>query len=300
MKKLRLTLSALVLLAAPCLAQYQFTQVNFPGAAQTEVIAINNERQYVGASIDADGTNHAIFFDGHTLSLLDPNGVVGENFSFALSINNSGDIAGGYFDSSNVAHGFLFAGGHVTNIDFPGATGTFAFGVNDRHEVIGVYADTTTVQHAFLLRNGVFTNIDLPGGAGNTPTTPFSINNSSEIVGQFVNVAGTTGHGYLEFRDGQFSTYDALGAPANSTFFISINNLNQILGAWVDANSVNHNFVLSQDSFHNFNVPKSFGAIQVSGQTINDLGDIVGWFADSQNVQHGFIARLDASENPGH
>ena len=61
MRKLGFPFAVLVLMVAPCLAQYKFTKVDFPGAAQTEVIAINNNWQYVGASIDANGTNHAIY-----------------------------------------------------------------------------------------------------------------------------------------------------------------------------------------------------------------------------------------------
>lgn len=110
MKRFAFTAISLALLVTPLCAQstraqsipknnpgqYSFTQVDFPGAAQTNLIAINDNRQYVGASIDADGTNHAIYFNGTTLSLLDPGGVVGSNFSFALSLNLRGDIVGGY------------------------------------------------------------------------------------------------------------------------------------------------------------------------------------------------------------
>jgi uncharacterized membrane protein len=301
MNRLSCTLATLALLVAPCLAQYKFTQVDFPGAAQTNLIAINDLRQYVGASIDGDvnQTQHAIFFDGKTLSRLDPNGVVGTNFSFALSLNLRGDIVGGYFDGAGNAHGFLYNDGNVTTIDFPGASGTFAFGINDRREIIGVYADAAG-QHAFSLRKGVFKNTDLPGGVS---TTPFSINDFSEVVGQFATVANSpAGHGYLELKNGKFTTYDAPQAPPNSTFFISINNLNQILGTWLDTNvpARNHNFLLTDGKHRAFNLPKSFGATQVSAQTLNDEGDIVGFFSDAQGVQHGFIARHDCERSLSH
>src|SRR5215831_13956361 len=215
----------LALIAMPCVAQYKFSRVDFPGAAQTNLFAINDNRQYVGASIDASGTNHAIYFDGNILSLLDPNGVVGANYSFGLSLNLRGDIVGGYIDTSNVDHGFLYNGGKVTTIDYPGALGTFAFGINDRRDIIGIYTDSNKAQHAFLLRKGVFKNIDLSGAI---TTTPFSINDWTEIAGQYQNVPNTIGHGYLELKNGRFTTYDAPHAPPNSTFFISINNLQQI------------------------------------------------------------------------
>ena len=285
----------LALLTVPSLAQYKFTQVDFPGAAQTNLFAINDKRQYVGASIDANGTNHAIYFDGNTLSLLDPDGVVGTNFSFALSLNLQGEIVGGYVDTLNVSHGFLYSRGNVTTIDYPGAAGTFAFGINDRDEIIGIYSDSSG-QHAFLRRDGAFKTIDLAGGV----TTPFSINDWGEIVGQYENVANTTGHGYLELNNGKFTTYDAPQAPPNSTFFISINNFNHILGAWLDTNSTFHNFLLVDGKYRSFNLPQSFRPSQVSAQTINDFGDIVGWFADPQKVQHGFLALHKCDPDPGH
>jgi uncharacterized membrane protein len=295
MKRLAFAVLVLALLSAPCLAQYKFKQVDFPGAPQTNLFAINDNGQYVGASIDAALTNRAIYFDGKTLSLLDPEGVIGRNFSFALSLNLEGDIVGGYIDASQVSHGFLFRDGNVTTIDFPGASGTFAFGINDRREIIGIYADNTNAQHAFLLRNDVFTNIDLPGGV----TTPFSINNLSEIVGQFEDVPNTIGHGYLELKNGKFTTYDVPQAPPNSTFFISINNFQQILGTWVDAQKEFHNFLLIEGEYRDFDLPQAFHASQVSAQTINDSGDIVGFFTDSQGLQHGFIATREGDENSG-
>ena len=283
-----LTLLAVLGFAQSGMAQYKFTRVNFPGAAQTEVIAVNDAGHYVGASIDADTTNHAIYFDGKTFSKLDPNGPVGTNYSFALSINTHGDIVGGYFDAANLAHGFLYSDGNVTSIDYPGSTGTFAYGINNNREVIGVYADTAQLQHAFSLRKGVFKNIDLPGGV---LTVPFSVNNFGEIVGEFEDAAGEpVGHGYLQLSGRKFATYDAPAAPANSTFLISVNNFDQILGAWIDANSLTHNFLLTLGHSQNFNLPKAWGATNVSAQTLNDAGEIVGYYFDAQQVQHGFIA----------
>src|SRR5580698_5487200 len=100
MKKFGITILFLALAVASCFAQYNYATVDFLGAPQTELIAVNDARQYVGASIDADGTNHAIYFDGRNFKLLDPNGVVGANYSFALSLNLRGDIVGGYIDAT--------------------------------------------------------------------------------------------------------------------------------------------------------------------------------------------------------
>lgn len=287
MKKFGLMLLTICLMVVPSPAQYKFSTVDFPGAANTNLYAVNDLGQYVGASFDAAWNPQAIYFDGKTLSVLDPSGVVGTSPSYAFSLNNLGDIAGGYYDAAGVAHGYIYKGGNVTTIDYPGATGTLAYGVNDRHEVIGVYADSDGSQHAFLLRKGVYKNIDLKGGV---QTVPFSINDWTQIVGEYITVAGTVGQGYLQKKNDKFTTYDAPGAPANSTYFISINNPDQILGTWVDANNLNHNFLLTDGKYWAFNLPKSLHATQTSAQTINDYDEIVGWFADAQGVQHGFVA----------
>jgi uncharacterized membrane protein len=288
MKKLALTLLCLSVLSLPGFAQYRFNTVDYPGASNTNLYAVNDLAEYVGAYFDATGSAHAILFNGHTLSALDPDGVIGQNVSFALSINNRGQIAGTYSDASGAFHGFLYHGGTVTTLDYPGGFNTEAFGVNDLDEVIGVFFDADQNLHSFVLRKGVYKLADLPNG---NLTVPFSVNDLGEIVGEFADVAGTTGHGYLEiFPTRKFTTYDDPAAPANSTYFISINNLNQILGQWVDSNNVFHNFLLSGKKLNTFTLPVSFGSTNTSAQTINDAGEIVGWYADAQGVQHGFTA----------
>jgi uncharacterized membrane protein len=288
MRTLIRTLLLVMLLAAPCLAQYKFTAVDYPGAANTNIYAVNNLGQYVGAFFDATGAPHAMYFNGVNLTALDPDGVVGQSgASYAFSLNNTGGIAGTYADSSGLFHGYVFRNGSVATLDFPGGSNTEAFGINDLGEVIGIYTDAAQNGHSFVLSHGVYTQGDLAGGV---LTVPFSVNDRAEICGEFLTVAGTVGHGYLEQKSGKFVTYDAPDAPPNSTYFISINNRNHIVGQWLDASNVAHNFLLAGGKFQPFNLPASFQATVVSAQTINDSNEIVGWFADAQGVAHGFVA----------
>jgi len=289
MKQLLLRILALALLAGSCWAQYNFTTVNYPGASNTQVFAVNDLGQYAGAFYDAQVNGHAMYFDGETLAALDANGVVGTApTSFAFSLNNRGDIAGSYTDSSGSFHGYLYNNGTITAIEFPGGFNSQAFGVNDLRQVIGVFTDASGNPHAFLLCNGAYKQIDLPGGVD---TVPFSINDFTEIVGQFVNVSGTLGHGYLQIKNGKFTIYDAPGAAANSTYLISINNLTQIIGFYNDSAGNYHNFLLKGEKFIPLNVPSSFNVSFASFQTINDFDEIVGYYNDAQSVTHGFVAR---------
>jgi probable HAF family extracellular repeat protein len=288
-KKVQLLFLLTALAVSPCLAQYKFTVVDFPGATQTNIFAVDDLGKYVGAWYDANSNGHAMYFDGKTLASLDPNGPIGTApQSFAFSLNNVGQIAGGFIGPDNNFHGFIFCSGKITQIDFPGGNNTQAFGVNDLGQVIGIYKDANSKTHAFTLIAGQYKNADLPGGL---LTVPFSISDRGIIVGQFSNVAHTIGHGYFEIPGGKFTLYDAPGAAPNSTFFISVNVLNQILGAYETPSSDFQNFLLTNGKLKLFNVPDSFQATSVSAQTINDFGVIVGFYNDANNLAHGFIAR---------
>lgn len=289
-----LTATVLVALspAAYADADYQFRVVDFPGAANTFVFALNNFGQFVGAEQDAAGVHRAIFDDGRQLELLDLSGLTSTvTQSRAFSINNRGDIAGAYADATGAQHGYVHHGnGTVTQIDFPGAIDTQAFGVNDLQTVIGLYVDAQGNSRAFEGRDGKYRNVDLPGGLS-TLTIPLSINDLQQIAGEYALDPLTNGFGYVQTPDGRFELTTAPGSAPQQTFFISINNRDQILGGFADASGVQHNFLKTGNLYRPFNVPARLGASFVSAQTVNDLDWIVGYYVDASNVAHGFVAR---------
>jgi uncharacterized membrane protein len=270
-------------------AAYDVRTVDFPGAADTNLIAVNNLGQFVGTEQDGSNAQHAIFFDGKRLKLLDPTGLIGSSpQSFALSINNRGAIAGTYEGTDGAFHGFVREpNGKVDSIDYPGAIDTEAFGVNDFGIVIGVFFDAAGNSHAFTLREGRFRLADLPGGL---QTIPFSINDLGQIVGEFVTTPNTNGFGYLEQPNQHVAFTTAPNSQPQGTLFISINNRDQVLGAYADKSGAVQNFLKTGDHYALFDLPQRLGASGVSAQTINDLGDIVGFYSDGNGVQHGFFA----------
>ena len=176
---------------------YQFRAVDFPGSANTAIYAVNDRGEFVGAEKDINGAHHAIFDNGRHLALLDAAGLIGTSpESWAFSINDLGDIAGTYTDTSGTFHGYVHhADRTITHIEFPNATGTKAYGVNDRGTVIGVYIDTDGNTRSFMLRKGRYRNMDLPGGTPSFGTTPLSVNDSDVIVGELTRTDGTNGCG---------------------------------------------------------------------------------------------------------
>jgi hypothetical protein len=297
-------LTAALLIALSSAAQadndYQIRAVDFPGATNTFIFALNNAGHFVGAEIDAAGTNHAIYDDGRQLQLLELSGPASANLgSLAFSINNRGDIAGAFVDAAGVQHGYLrHADGTLTQIDFPGAIGTQAFGVTDRETVIGLYSDAQNASHAFVRRAGHYRNADLPGGAS-TSTTPLSINDREEIVGEYATAPMTNGFGYLQQADGSFTLTTAPGSAPEGTYFISINNRQQILGTFADSAGVQRNFLRTGNAYRAFDLPARFAASLVSAQTVNDGDAIVGYYLDANSVGHGFVATRSAERETG-
>src|SRR5215471_6289584 len=59
--------------------------------------------------------------------------------TYAQGINSSGQIVGGFRDTSGRAHGFLDTGGSLTTIDVPGALDTYAYGINNSGQIVGSF-----------------------------------------------------------------------------------------------------------------------------------------------------------------
>lgn len=139
-----------------------FTPIDFPGADYTEAWRINDNGQIVGRYQRGNGDTHVfllIIATGTFISIDYPGAsatAVGD-FTQMGGLNNNGDIASGYCNSSNcrldtisALHGFLLSGGSFTSLDVPGAAGTVPFGINDQGAIVGGYTDLNLRVHGFL------------------------------------------------------------------------------------------------------------------------------------------------------
>ena len=134
--------------------------VPFPGATGTQLVAINPSGYIVGTYFDSSGGNHG-FLDSHGVFTTIDVPFPGATFAGIVNgipvgglndINASGQIAGAYFDSSGVAHGFLDDHGLFSKVDvpFPGATFTVLLANNSRGQLVGYYGDSSGQQQGFL------------------------------------------------------------------------------------------------------------------------------------------------------
>jgi probable HAF family extracellular repeat protein len=151
-----------------------YTTIDVPGTQFTEAWGINDNGQIVGTSSLGGFVDVNNSFT--TISL--------QSVTFALGINNAGQVVGRYGGSNGGLDGFLDTNGSITTIDWPGATISLAYGINDSGQIVGNFFDggLSTPDHGFLDNNGDFVQLDAPGAVS---TVAYGINNAGEIVGTF-------------------------------------------------------------------------------------------------------------------
>ena len=287
---------------------------DFPGALETEAVAINNSGSITGAYLAADDTVHGFVRapDGAFTSIDAP----GAEGTVGYSINPRGEIAGYYDDASSVRHGFLRArDGSFITFEAPGSgtgarQGTQGLDINTPGEVAGQYTDASGVYHGFVRsRDGTITTFDAPSagtspGQGTTLSTVDGLNPAGALTGGYNNMGSLSNgtqvfHSFVRAPDGTFTEFDVPGAgtgPGQGTNVGGINPSGTIQGYYADPSSVFHGYVRDPDgTITTFDVA---GAGTGSGQgtfpaNINPAGVIPGWYVDSSGVNHGFVRTPD-------
>ncbi len=237
----------------PPYGQAQYTNENFPGSAQTQVVGINSNipPTTVGFWVDGAGNNFGFVDQSNTFtSVSDPSTpTTGTMVNQLLGVNNNDVAAGFYVDASGNSQGYLYNIGTMvfTPIVLPlsfNATMTTATGVNNAGDVSGFYTDAAGNVHGFLDNGGTFTSFDDPNGNG-TNTQFLGLNNNGLVAGSYVDAAGVT-HG-LVYNSllNTFLTIDDPNSSATPAFDVSgtiVNGLNdkgQLVGFYSDGTNVN-------------------------------------------------------------
>jgi hypothetical protein len=199
-------------------------------------------------------------------------------------------IAGQYFDSGGVHHGFVRAAtGTITTFNAPGAgtaknQGTVAEGINTAGTIAGQYFDSGGVHHGFVrATTGTITTFNAPGaGTGiGQGTVAYGINDSGVIAGSYFD-SGTVGHGFVRATTGTITTFNAPGAGTafdqGTDGSGGINTAGGIAGHSIDSGTVFHGLVLipatatttTQSSSPN---PSTYGeAVKFTAAVTSSLG----------------------------
>ena len=111
----------------------------------------------------------------HPLHVVDLGTLRGHCCSYALAINNAGDVVG---FSAPPNHAFLWHRGHLTDLGTLGGHSSVATAINDWGDIAGYSQLPDGSTHSVWWHHGHIQDLNIPGGG-----YPHGINNSGVIVG---------------------------------------------------------------------------------------------------------------------
>lgn len=206
-------------------------------------------------------------------------------FTQLLGINNSNVIAG--------YHNFFQNQGFTMNLplqftteNYPNSMMTQVIGINNNGTTSGFYVDQNGVTNGFYhTSNGTYTTVDYPG-------TPFnqllSQNDHQQAAGYYSLSSNNTTPDFPYVYDEVGGIFEVITIPGavGGAQATGINNSGEVCGFFIDANSVNHGWLLNAGVFLQLDFPNSTFT-QALG--LNNQGQVVGAWMDQGGLTHGFL-----------
>ena len=258
---------------------------DYPGVGNSTLPQkINDQGNVAGYFIDSAGGTRGFARTrkgNFSPPIVEPNDT--GNLTQVRGINAANVLCGYFIDTAN--HGFFLSGDTFTQFDVPDALSTFVLALNDAGNFTGDFDPPTGGRLAFVSIGGNVTSFGVPGA---TINSAFSINNSNEVSGDYLD-SGSVTHGY--FRDSAGTLTFPIDPPgATATFPFGINDKRIIVGRYTDGAGTDHGFILKMpNSFVSFDYP---GATFTSLNGINNQGVVCGRYDDGSGILHGFIGRI--------
>ena len=223
----------------PPYGQGNYTNENFPGSAQTQVVGINNQGDTAGFWVTGNGTNHGfVEWNGVFENFNDPKTPhMAGSVNQLLGINDNGVAVGFYNDAAGNSHAYEVnqATRVFTSIKIPGAVSSLATGISKGGYIVGVATDSSKVTSSWMRSpTGQLTTFQFPGGSD---TQAFGINPEHQIVGSYLDGNGVQ-HGFVLSNPlGPKSHWQSIDDPngVGSTVVNGINGAGDLVGFYTDA-----------------------------------------------------------------
>ncbi len=215
-------------------------------------------------------------------------GVPGSPDAQAAGINNARLVSGWYQDasSSSVYHGFVWEGGTLQTVDYPGALYTYLFAVNNHGVAIGLYGDGTAeyaVMYSVL--GGTWTV--LPDISGYPENEGYGINDTGDAVGNAYSADFSTSVAWIwHAGTSAYSFFSVPGAAQYSTSPSGINDKGEVAGYFNDSSGVQYGFLKQGKTYGTLDLP---GASATGPNGINNSGTVVGQWRDDAGAAQGFV-----------
>jgi len=211
------------------------------------------------------------------------------SFTQLLGINNN-DVIAGYHNFQQNQGFTLRLPNAFTNENYPNSMMTQVIGINNRMTTDGFYVDNSGLTHGFFrTSDGRFTKVDYPGSQIATEFNQLlSQNDNYQAAGYYSNsIANTTPDIPYTYDEvgGVFHVITIPGAVGGAQA-TGINNSGVTCGFFIDANQVNHGWIIFGGVFMPLDVP---GATFTQALGLNNRGKVVGTFTDAAGQSHGFV-----------
>jgi hypothetical protein len=208
-----------------------FTTENYPGAVQTQVIAVNTAGNIAGSYLDQGGVTHGFLNIGGVYTTVD---FPGTTFNQLLGLNDADEAVGYYYSSGNKIP-YTYLDGTFATIDsqLPPHYSAQPNGINNSGDLSGTYYDQVGLGiHGFVVHAGTATTLDFPGAYYTYGT---GLNNEGQVVGYYDDVIIQI-HGFVyDVSSQQFKNFDNPIVPYGNLSINDINDSGQIVGYYNDA-----------------------------------------------------------------
>ena len=264
------------------------------GGPYADAQDINDAGKVVGSSTtNAEGIErHAFLYSGGQMQDLDT--LQGHSESFAMAINNKGEVVGrSWMSDENGPSGeraFLYSNGVMQNLGTLGGTFSSASGINEAGKVVGAAATSNREVHAFLYSGGQMQDLGTLGGARSAAV---DINEAGKVVGVSHTSGNAERHTFL-YSGGPMQDLGTLAEPYNSySYPTALNKKGEVVGqSGTTDGDFEHPFLYSDGVMRDLNslISADSGWELVSVEDINDNGHIVGKAQHKEDGrEHAFL-----------
>jgi hypothetical protein len=172
------------------------------------------------------------------------------------------------------------------DVNAPGALETDTYAVNNSGVIAGDFVDTNDVQHGMILNGKTLTTVDRQGcltAPGPGAITLFGLTSKQVAVGWCFDTTVGTDVAF-EYNHGRFTTLTFQGAVSIQAQ--GINDLGQVVGAYLDEAGLQHGFRLAAGKLLTLDVPQHSAP---TAWSINNKGLISIYAVNSSGHYDSFL-----------
>jgi hypothetical protein len=229
-----------------------FKSENYPGAAQTQVIGINDSRVTVGFLVNSAGANSGFYSMGgrsYRIANYPTSSHAKPAVDQLLGVNDNDVAVGFYTDAKNVNHGYTYniRTHRFAQVTVAGDSNVTAAAINRLGDIAGFATTASGVTEGFLeYPGGKVVHLQVPGA---TMTQATGVNDGDEVVGTYTIGTGSSAmtYGFIWSPGFGFQTVNDPNG-IGSTNINGVNDRGKIVGFYTDANGNTDGFVAKPNS----------------------------------------------------